>query len=117
MLPNWEFSWVSHLEIVDYVWEMAYTGAVHAVVESTKLFLCSGHHIIDTSLVGYVHLYRCCSERWMRGEVSALFGSGLGTFLIDVCKNHTSRSRLRKSNGCLFANAASGLSEQVREDL
>ena len=116
MLPNWEFSLVSHSENVDHVREMAYSGAVHVVVNSTELFQRGRHHVFNTSFVGNVHFHRCCPERGMRGEFTALFGSGLGTFLIDVCKNHTFGSGLGKSKGCLLANAASGLKSQVRED-
>ena len=47
----------------------------------------------------------------MRGEFTALFGSSLGTFFVEVCKNYTFRSGMSKSKGRLFANAASGLKE------
>ena len=109
MLPNWEFSWVSHLENVDCVGEMAYACAVNAVVDPTELFQRSGYHVIDTSLVGGVDFYCCCFKIGMRGEIPGLFGSSLSTFFIDVCKNNTSRSSLSKGNGCFFANAASRL--------
>ena len=88
---------------------MAYAGAVYVVVNSAKLFQRDEHHIVDTSLVGNVDFHRCCLEIGMRGESTALSGSGLSTFYIDVCKKHTSGSGLSKSNRCLLANAASGL--------
>ena len=115
MLPNWGFLWVSHW--MDRVRGMAYTRAVHVVVDPTKLFQCERHHIVDTSFFCNVHFHRCCLEIGMCGEIPALFGSDLGTFFIDVCKNHTFASGLSKGNGCFFANAAGGLKEQVREDL
>ena len=112
MSPNWEFPRFSHSEIVEHVKEMAYTGAIHIVVNPTELFQRGRHHIVDTSFVGNVHFHRCCPERRMRGEFAALFGSSLGTFFIDVCKHHTFGSGLSKSKSCLFANAASSLKEK-----
>ena len=117
MLPNWEFSSVSHSENVDHVREMAYTGAVHVVVNSTELFQRGRHHVFNTSFVGNVHFHRYGPERGMRGEFTALFGSDLGTVFIDICKNHTFGSGLSKSKGCLFANAASGLKEPSQTSL
>ena len=116
MLPNWGFPRVSH-SAGPCERDMAYTGAVHTVINSTKLFQRGCHHVIDTSFVGNVHFHRYCLERRMCGELTALFGSGLGTFFIDICKNHTSASGLSKSKGCLFANAAGGLREPSQRNI
>ena len=91
--------------------ERAYTGAVHAVVDSAELSQRDAHHFVDTSFVGNINFYCCCLEIGMRGEIPALFGCSLGTFFIDVCENYTFASGLSESNRCLLANAAGSLNE------
>ena len=90
---------------------MAYTSTVHTIVNPAKFFKSTLDHVVHTGLIGDVNLHRYRLERGILGALFAFFGSGQGTFFVDVRQSHAFGSGFGKGEGCFFANAAGGLKE------